>query len=65
MGSLDDVSNPTLTNTLKFPQHVNVASGIANLIEAAETLRRNKIDCQAVSCPNVGQAERNTTPIFS
>lgn len=44
MDHLDEVSNLTLSKTFKFPHNESVESGIANLIEAAEMLRRNKIE---------------------
>lgn len=44
MDHQEEVSNLTLSKTFKFPQNDNVESGIANLIEAAEMLRRNKIE---------------------
>lgn len=40
----EEVSNLTLSKSFKFPNNGNVESGIANLIEAAEMLRRNKIE---------------------
>lgn len=44
MDHLEEVSNSILTKTFKFPPNDNAESGIANLIEAAELLRRNKIE---------------------
>lgn len=44
MDHLEEVSNLTLAKSFKFPQNANAESGIANLIEAAEMLRRNKIE---------------------
>lgn len=44
MDQLEEVSNLTLSKTFKFPQNANAESGLANLIEAAEMLRRNKIE---------------------
>lgn len=40
----DEVANLTISEKFQFPRSVTVESGIANLIEAAEMLRRNKIE---------------------
>ena len=44
MDHVEEVSNLTLSKSFKFPQNANAESGIAHLIEAAEMLRRNKIE---------------------
>ena len=44
MEQTDRSSSLTLTSSFSFPKNDNVESGIVNLIEAAELLRRNKIE---------------------
>ena len=44
MEQTEDISNLSLDKAFKFPHSQKSESGIANLIEAAETLRRHKIE---------------------
>lgn len=44
MDNQDEVSSLTLAKSFKFPKNAIADSGIAKLIEAAEMLRRNKIE---------------------